>query len=107
MPREAYQERKNANAEQDQPDRSLVIGGDFHCAQSNIAWRPKFKCALHVDGVNFGMRGIQPLIFALFTVGSALPLNAQIDRITGKNFVTRSEVLATHGMVCTSVPAAT
>jgi len=53
------------------------------------------------------MRGIQPLIFALLTVGSALPLAAQIDRITGKNFATRSEVLATHGMVCTSVPAAT
>jgi gamma-glutamyltranspeptidase / glutathione hydrolase len=34
-------------------------------------------------------------------------LNAQIDRITGKNFATRSEVLARHGMVCTSVPAAT
>jgi gamma-glutamyltranspeptidase/glutathione hydrolase len=53
------------------------------------------------------MRGIQPLIFALLTVGSTLPLDAQIDRITGKNFATRSEVLATHGMVCTSVPAAT
>lgn len=53
------------------------------------------------------MRRIQPLIFALLTVGSALPLNAQLDRITGKNFAARSEVLATHGMVCTSVPAAT
>ena len=53
------------------------------------------------------MRGIQSLIFALLTVGSALPLDAQIDRITGKNFATRSEVLAPHGMVCTSVPAAT
>src|SRR5215467_6122646 len=53
------------------------------------------------------MRSIQPLIFALLTADSALPLNAQIDRITGKNFATRSEVLATHGMVCTSVPAAT
>src|SRR5260370_31366162 len=31
----------------------------------------------------------------------------QIDRITGKKFATRSEVLARHGMVCTSVPAAT
>jgi hypothetical protein len=30
MPSEAYQERKNANAEQNQPDRSLVIVGDFH-----------------------------------------------------------------------------
>src|SRR5881227_1888364 len=33
--------------------------------------------------------------------------DAQIDRITGKNFATRSEVLARHGMVCTSVPSAT
>src|SRR5436853_2348200 len=33
--------------------------------------------------------------------------HAQIDRITGKTFATRSEVLAQHGMVCTSVPAAT
>jgi gamma-glutamyltranspeptidase/glutathione hydrolase len=33
--------------------------------------------------------------------------SAQIDRITGRSFATRSEVLARHGMVCTSVPAAT
>ena len=39
----------------------------------------------------------------LFTL--TLQLDAQIDRITGKNFATRSEVLARHGMVCTSVPA--
>src|SRR5437899_8979334 len=32
---------------------------------------------------------------------------AQIDRITGKPFATRSQVLGRHGMVCTSVPAAT
>src|SRR5919198_6222769 len=55
----------------------------------------------------FWMRRIQRLIFALLTLGSTLLLDAQIDRITGKNFATRSEVLATHGMVCTSVPAAT
>src|SRR4030081_3131962 len=36
-----------------------------------------------------------------------LNADAQIDRINGKNFATRSEVLAQHGMVCTSVPAAT
>src|SRR4029077_3997146 len=53
------------------------------------------------------MRGIHRLIFALVSLGSALSLDAQIDRITGKNFATRSEVLAMHGMVCTSVPAAT
>src|SRR5881398_2761743 len=41
---------------------------------------------------------------ALFLTAHA---NSQIDRITGKNFATRSEVLARHGMVCTSVPAAT
>jgi len=54
------------------------------------------------------VRWVNPLSFgllALFTVD--LSLNAQIDRITGKNFATRSEVLARHGMVCTSVPAAT
>src|SRR6188472_1393060 len=53
------------------------------------------------------MRRIQLLIFALVSLGSVLSLDAQIDRITGKNFATRSEVLAMHGMVCTSVPAAT
>src|SRR5438034_2649190 len=44
-------------------------------------------------------------LFAVLIVG--LRLDAQIDRITGGNFATRSEVLARHGMVCTSVPAAT
>jgi gamma-glutamyltranspeptidase/glutathione hydrolase len=44
-------------------------------------------------------------LLALLIVG--LRLDAQIDRITGKNFATRSEVLARHGIVCTSVPAAT
>jgi len=34
-------------------------------------------------------------------------LGAQVDRVTGKPFATRSEVLATHGMVCTSQPLAT
>jgi hypothetical protein len=33
---EAYQKRKKANAEQNQPDRSLVIGGDFHCSGNQI-----------------------------------------------------------------------
>jgi gamma-glutamyltranspeptidase/glutathione hydrolase len=54
------------------------------------------------------MREIRPpalALLALLIVG--VRLDAQIDRITGKNFATRSEVLARHGMVCTSVPAAT
>ena len=46
-------------------------------------------------------------ILALGLLLTAGTVNAQIDRITGKNFATRSEVLARHGMVCTSVPAAT
>lgn len=46
------------------------------------------------------------LILSLLTVAtSSLP--GQVDRITGKSFATRSEVLARHGMVCTSVPLAT
>ena len=44
------------------------------------------------------------LLTLLFLTSSAV---AQIDRITGKTFATRSEVLGRHGMVCTSVPAAT
>jgi len=46
------------------------------------------------------------LVPALF-FAAALPIQAQIDRITGKPFATRSEVIARHGMVCTSVPLAT
>src|ERR1700680_4016313 len=53
------------------------------------------------------MRKLNHSIAILGILLVALPLNAQIDRITGKNFATRSEVLARHGMVCTSVPAAT
>src|SRR5436190_22760772 len=53
------------------------------------------------------VRWIKPLSFALLTLIVGFRINAQIDRITGKNFATRSEVLARHGMVCTSVPAAT
>ena len=45
---------------------------------------------------------LPPLRFSLRSPFSSI---AQIDRITGKNFATRSEVLARHGMVCTSVPA--
>src|SRR5881397_250083 len=53
------------------------------------------------------VRWIKPLSFAPLVLLAGLRLDAQIDRITGKNFATRSEVLARHGMVCTSVPAAT
>src|SRR3954467_10292993 len=49
----------------------------------------------------------RPVILALFISLTASPLFAQIDRITGRQFATRSEVLARHGMVCTSVPLAT
>ena len=47
-------------------------------------------------------------IFLLaFSLGASGTVHAQIDRITGKVWATRSPVLARHGMVCTSVPAAT
>src|SRR5467141_1872737 len=53
------------------------------------------------------MRKLIQLISTLALLLSVYTGNAQIDRVTGKNFATRSEVLARHGMVCTSVPAAT
>src|SRR3954465_8330472 len=46
------------------------------------------------------------LLALLLALTSSTALS-QIDRITGKMFATRSEILARHGMVCTSVPAAT
>src|SRR5437868_4665407 len=45
--------------------------------------------------------------FVLVLLIAANSAFSQIDRITGKMFATRSEVVARHGMVCTSVPAAT
>src|SRR6478752_8758468 len=51
---------------------------------------------------SFRFRAVFFLLIAL--CGSA---QAQIDRITGKNFATRSAAVARHGMVCTSVPLAT
>ena len=50
----------------------------------------------------------EPIRFSRFVVLiRGPPFFAQIDRITGKPFATRSEVLARHGMVCTSLPLAT
>ncbi len=49
------------------------------------------------------MRALTTLLVLAFAAAAS----AQIDRITGKPFATRSEVLGRHGMVCTSVPAAT
>ena len=42
-----------------------------------------------------------------FVLLPAAALLAQVDRITGRSFATRSEVIASHGMVCTSQPLAT
>jgi len=46
-------------------------------------------------------------VAVVVTLLTSRVVSGQIDRITGKPFATRSEVLARHGMVCTSVPAAT
>src|SRR3954449_12824018 len=47
-------------------------------------------------------------LFALLVVALlSHRVEAQIDRITGKPFATRSEFLPRHGRVCTSVPAGT
>ena len=44
---------------------------------------------------------------AAFAFLPAAVILAQVDRITGRSFATRSEVIAQHGMVCTSQPLAT
>src|SRR3712207_4875882 len=52
---------------------------------------------------------MRPVICLTAVALSSISSNAlaQVDRITGQPFATRSEVLARHGMVCTSVPHAT
>ncbi|RME71893.1 MAG: gamma-glutamyltransferase [Verrucomicrobia bacterium] len=48
------------------------------------------------------------LALSLFAItATPNPLPAQVDRITGRPFATRSEVIASHGMAATSQPLAT
>lgn len=47
------------------------------------------------------------LLAAVCAVVLPLTAPAQVDRITGRPFASRSEVIAQHGMVCTSQPLAT
>jgi len=49
---------------------------------------------------------MKSIITALLALALATSFFAQ-DRLTGKPFATRSEVIATHGMACTSQPLAT
>jgi gamma-glutamyltranspeptidase / glutathione hydrolase len=53
------------------------------------------------------MRTLQVVAVITLAFLLARAAQGQIDRITGKPFATRSEVLAQHGMVCTSHPLAT
>ena len=47
-----------------------------------------------------------PVLCLALLLWMSVPLRAQVDRIVGAPFATRSQVLGRHGMVCTSVPAA-
>ncbi|MBS3808027.1 MAG: gamma-glutamyltransferase, partial [Bacteroidales bacterium] len=49
---------------------------------------------------------MKQLLLILLTVTFAMHASYSQDRITGKNFATRSEVIAQHGMACTSQPLA-
>jgi gamma-glutamyltranspeptidase/glutathione hydrolase len=49
---------------------------------------------------------MKKLLLSVFMVLAGLALVSQ-DRLTGGEFATRSEVIATHGMACTSQPLAT
>jgi gamma-glutamyltranspeptidase/glutathione hydrolase len=49
-----------------------------------------------------------PFLLGLLLGGSAIASSfGQVDRITGKHFATRSEVIASHGMAATAQPLAT
>ena len=49
---------------------------------------------------------MKTLFLSVLTILLAMNLTFGQDRITGKNFATRSEVIARHGMACTSQPLA-
>ncbi len=50
---------------------------------------------------------IKKAIATIFLLGSIAIITKSQDRITGLSFATRSEVIAQHGMACTSQPLAT
>lgn len=49
---------------------------------------------------------VRRLPLFLLSLAFVASLSAQVDRVTGRAFATRSEVIARHGMVCTSQPLA-
>jgi gamma-glutamyltranspeptidase/glutathione hydrolase len=53
------------------------------------------------------MNLIRPLALSVLAIAIATPMVAQVDRVTGQPFATRSEVIARHGMAATSHPLAT
>jgi gamma-glutamyltranspeptidase/glutathione hydrolase len=53
------------------------------------------------------MHSARLVLITTFAFLPAAVTVAQVDRITGRSFATRSEVIAQHGMVCTSQPLAT
>jgi len=83
------------------------LENDFALSRNESKDNSRF--ALRERSDNFTSMTSHRVILLSILGFAAVPFfsSAQIDRITGRNFVTRSEVLARHGMVCTSVPAAT
>lgn len=53
------------------------------------------------------MNVIRPFALSALAIAIATPMVAQVDRVTGQPFATRSEVIARHGMAATSHPLAT
>jgi gamma-glutamyltranspeptidase / glutathione hydrolase len=53
------------------------------------------------------MIALRLLALSVLALGLAAPVLGQVDRVTGRTFATRSEVIARHGMAATSHPLAT
>ncbi|HRI83790.1 MAG TPA: gamma-glutamyltransferase, partial [Opitutaceae bacterium] len=53
------------------------------------------------------MNPIRSLTLSVLAIALAAPIVGQVDRVTGRTFATRSEVIARHGMAATSHPLAT
>ena len=53
------------------------------------------------------MKSFTPVVLLGLACALGLPLGAQPDRVNGRAFATRSEIIAQHGMAATSHPLAT
>jgi len=88
-------------------DSNAVVAGDRSksaCAWSRLRMRIQYR---HTLIRRPGMHSVWPVVALVILVHSLSAVARGGDRITGRAFATRSEVIARHGMAATSQPLVT